>query len=188
MLRPVKLGRNTYDASLSYAEFEREYGASIRADFRGREGSGQATEYRYSSIHSHDLLDEHGRIRHYFDNEELVHSPDVSASTSFSFWAWRKVCSWKDKKDATPVKILKSIAASGAFVGIIAVSIPEILIRDVARRILVFTDLDINGAKGVRLSALATLEATTGLVTNCFPQELEERSRVKIAEELGELL
>ncbi len=141
------------------------------------------------------LIDEYGRLK--IDNlthDILVNLDNVKIWDSFSFWGWRKVCRWKDNEENTALKVLKSALATPAFLVIGSVGILETVGRAFTSFLvtpiyfLITDEYTPRLASQTRLSSIATAEAITGLVTNCFSQELEERSRTAIAHGVHESL
>ncbi|NGX63057.1 MAG: hypothetical protein KR126chlam6_00463 [Candidatus Anoxychlamydiales bacterium] len=111
--------------------------------------------------------------------ETLFGVNNIGISDSFSFWAWRRTVVWKNTGEKKSTQILKHIAAQGAFLGIGAVGCVETVGRFLGRPIaaginyLRYKEFDNRPNTAVRLSATATVEAITGLVTNFFPRDFE---------------
>ena len=144
--------------------------------------------YEYKVLEKLMIIDGFGNIDINKINEEtLFGMNNVSITDSFSFWAWRKIVAWKDTEEKTSLKVLKHIAAEGAFLGIGALGCVETFGRLLTKPIRVTIDyirdiaLDERPNTTIRLSAIATAGALTGLVTNFLPRELETDTCTVIA-------
>ncbi len=135
------------------------------------------------------IIDCNGEISIDKINEEtLFEANNVGIFDSFSFWAWRKVIVWKLREEKTSLRVLKHVAAEGAFLGITATGAVETVGRSLASKIIKLPyaiktrgEIAERPASGCRLSAMATAGAMTGLVTNFFPAEQEIQASTAIA-------
>ncbi len=121
------------------------------------------------------------------DPKTLFGVNNIGISDSFSFWAWKRTVVWKNTGEKKSTKILKHIAAQGAFLGIGTIGCVETVGRFLGRPIaaginyLRYKEFDNRHNTAVRLSATATVEAITGLVTKFFPGDFEATACSSIA-------
>ncbi|KKM65758.1 hypothetical protein LCGC14_1488090, partial [marine sediment metagenome] len=83
------------------------------------------------------IIDGNGNINiDKINKETLFEANNVGIFDSFSFWAWRKVIVWKLSEEKTSLRVLKHIAAEGAFLGITVTGVVETVGRSLASKII----------------------------------------------------